>query len=417
MRDKLKRVSGLLIHVKEGWLILGVAVLSFVLLEAMLSLAYGVRDRIRAADPSVQRDWRAQADAYSDVSWVHRYYNEFEESSVSRWASYVYWRRRPYQGEYINVDPNGLRCTWGADDDRGGERDPLTIFVFGGSAMWGVGARDDYTIASLLASKLQERGIASAVINFGESGYVSTQEVIALIRQLQQDHVPDLAIFYDGVNDVYSAYQQQVAGLPQNEFNRVREFNLTQPKSYRSLRAAFVRRAIERLAVVRFSRSLLHRLRGRDRPDAAVAYWNAARNSIAGKDELLQKVLRVYQRNVRMAEALGQAYGFKTLFYWQPTIFNKKHLTAYEEKQRQGVESLEPFCQAAYDLARQARPAVGNDRSFHDLSGAFAEVDRPVFIDWCHLSEWGNAVIAERMATDVAKLLGDRSGGLRDLNP
>jgi len=255
------------------------------------------------------------------------------------------------------------------------------------------------------------------VINFGESGYVSTQEIIALIGQLQQDHIPDLAIFYDGVNDVYSAYQQQVAGLPQNEFHRVQEFNLTQPQSYRSLRAAFVRRTVERLAVVRFSRSLLRWLAGQDRPDAAVAYWNTARNSIAGKDELLQKVLRVYQRNVHMAEAMGQAYGFKTLFYWQPTIFNKKHLTAYEQEQRQSVEGLEPFCHAVYDLACQGPLAVKDDRSFHDLSGAFAEVDRPVCIDWCHLSEWGNAVIAEQMAADVAKLLGDQSGGLADLNP
>ncbi len=39
-----------------------------------------------------------------------------------------------------------------------------------------------------------------------------------------------------------------------------------------------------------------------------------------------------------------------------------------------------------------------------NLCGTFAEVPQPVFIDWCHLSEWGNEVIAEQMAADTAGL-------------
>ena len=45
------------------------------------------------------------------------------------------------------------------------------------------------------------------VVNFGESGFVSTQGVIQLILELQSGNIPDLVIFYDGVNDVYAAYQ------------------------------------------------------------------------------------------------------------------------------------------------------------------------------------------------------------------
>jgi len=403
MKDKLGKTKGALTRVKEAWLILGVTFVLLLALETTLSLAYAVRNWVRASTPPVPQDWRVQADAYSDTSWVHQYYSEFEESSATRWSSYVYWRRKSYEGQYINVDPNGIRRTWRADKDRrAGDR--LSVFVFGGSTMWGVGVRDDATIASFLARKLKEKGIEAEVTNFGESGYVSTQEVIALIRELQRGNVPDLAIFYDGVNDVYSAYQQRAAGLPHNEYNRVNEFNLTQSRSYRSLRAVFLRRTVERLAMVRFSRGLLRRLGVGVRPDAAVTYWGARDNAIAGKEDLFREVLTVYEGNARIVKALADAYGFKTLLYWQPTIFHKKHLTAYEETQRKSVEALQPFCQAVYGIACRTDLAAERETVFHDLSGTFAEVSQPVFIDWCHLSEWGNEVIAERMAADAARL-------------
>ena len=41
--------------------------------------------------------------------------------------------------------------------------------------------------------------------NLAEIGYVSTQEMIALVRELQSGYRPDLVLFYDGVNDTTSA--------------------------------------------------------------------------------------------------------------------------------------------------------------------------------------------------------------------
>jgi lysophospholipase L1-like esterase len=405
MDKKPGKMRRILARAREVWLILGVTLVLLLALETALSFAYAMRDRVRASDPASSLDWRARADVYSGQTWVYQYYREFTESSASQWVSYVYWRRKPYQGQYINVDPNGIRRTWTADSNGLGAGDRRSIFVFGGSTLWGVGARDDATIPSFLAKELKDRGIDSEVINFGESGYVSTQEVVALLRELQKGHVPDLVIFYDGVNDVYSAYQQKIAGLPENESHRVQEFNLTRPTGQESLRALFLRGAVERLSLVRLSRGVLRRLGAAAPAEAAVAYWSATDNSIAGREDLLRQVVSVYEGNVHMVKTLGEAYGFKTLFYWQPTIFSKTHLTAYEETQRKSVEGLQPFCQGVYALAYQGDLAVKHDGVFRDLSGIFAEVTEPVFIDWCHISEWGNEGIAEQMAADTAKLL------------
>ena len=62
----------------------------------------------------------------------------------------------------------------------------------------------------------------------GESGYVNTQSLLALELELRGGNVPDEVIFYDGVNDVFSTFQNNEAGLPQNEQNRATEFNLLQ---------------------------------------------------------------------------------------------------------------------------------------------------------------------------------------------
>jgi len=400
MRAQVKK---LLLQVREVWLILSITLLFLLLFEVGLSLGYAMLDRARA--DSGAADWRARADVYAGVAWARDYYREFEESSATRWASYVYWRRQPYQGRYINVDADGLRRTWTCAEGRAPAGGGRRIFVFGGSTLWGVGARDDFTIPSLLAAELAEAGTACEVTNYGESGYVSSQEVIALIQELRAGNIPDLVIFYDGVNDTYSAYQQQVAGLPQNETNRIREFNLSHARGSPALRTLCLHRMVDSLSLTRLARGVLRRVGIMPPAGDAATYWGDTNNDVAGKEALFRNVLAVYRANVRLVEALGKQYGFQSLFYWQPTVFDKSHRTAYEEVQRKSVEGLEPFYGEVNARLREGKFEAEHDGAFHDLTGIFSDASRPVYIDWCHVSEWGNGLVAERMAADVAGLL------------
>jgi hypothetical protein len=69
-----------------------------------------------------------------------------------------------------------------------------------------VGAPDWGTIPAYLQEELEERfNGAVCVVNYGEDGFASTQEVILLLIELQRGNVPDAVIFYDGVNDVTAA--------------------------------------------------------------------------------------------------------------------------------------------------------------------------------------------------------------------
>jgi hypothetical protein len=89
--------------------------------------------------------------------------------------------------------------------------------------MVGYGASDDYTIPSALVRDLTQRGISDVqVTNFGQPGYVRTQELILLFAQLRRRNIPELVIFYDGCNDAFSAFQSGQAGVTENEGNRAR---------------------------------------------------------------------------------------------------------------------------------------------------------------------------------------------------
>jgi len=383
---------------RDTWLLIGIAAGLFGLLEGGLSLALRVKHRFSQAE--LRPDWRVDADAYPDRSWVTKYYDEFRASDAVRWRPYVYWRRGAFRGAYINVDATGIRRTSGTAPAPASGRS-IRIFMFGGSALWGTGARDDFTIPSILARELENRGLRPEVTNFGESGYVGTQEVIALLLRLQKGDRPDLVIFYDGVNDTYSAYQQHVAGLPQNEFNRVTEFNLSSASG--RLRAMVLRDAAGSLSTVQVLGALLGKagMPARAGAERLVGDALAPDNPPGGSG-----VAATYFGNMELLSALGEHYHFKCLLYWQPTIFQKTTLTRYEEMERRKAQAFEGFFRETYAIVGQRRPAAESDAAFRDLSQLFSDVRQPIFVDWVHVGESGNATIARTMATDVLGAVG-----------
>jgi len=212
---------------------------------------------------------------------------------------------------------------------------------------------------------------------------------------------PDLVIFYDGVNDVFSAYQQQVAGLPQNEFNRVREFNLSRAVKRKQRTDMVLQDVAMRLSTMRFVKGLIQK--AHVRREAAVAANTFLADSLALQGEtLVQDVVASYTGNIEVVKALGEHYHFKYLFYWQPTVFQKAHLTDYERVQAAAkMQTIEQFVRRTYEVIRQSTLAERRETSFHDLSLVFADLREPVYVDWSHLGESGNEIIARRMAGDV----------------
>src|SRR5262249_6221934 len=122
-------------------------------------------------------------------------------------------------------------------------------------------------------------------------------------------------------------------------------------------------------------------------------------------EKLGDDTLETYTATIDIIRHLAQAYNFRVLFYWQPVIFTKAHLTPYEQAEADRQAGLRDFYASVYEKAR--RVAAGG--AIHDLGSLFADDRKPYFIDFCHLTEAGNDRIARAMLGDVLTAIGDPS--------
>jgi lysophospholipase L1-like esterase len=389
MDKVIRRFKPALMALRTGWSIIAVTLIFVLFTEFALGLAFALRDRLSAPQSP---DRRILAQGYGGATWPVEHYREIE-SLEERWQPYVYFRPKPFHGNTIAIGSDGLRVTWQPDhaSGDGSTKKVVKILMLGGSALWGFGARDDQTIPSLLARELHQRGLKAEVKNVAELGYVSTQELIQLICELQAGYRPDVVIFYDGVNDTTSALLAGEAGLTTNEINRRREFNLLQ--SPRKLAAALGEKLVTESAFFRLARALRRRLGPQNtKPSLSLPGEPTGR--------LAREVADRYAANVKIVQTLGRGYDFRPLFFWQPTIFNKSELTAAEQDEARKYAWTESAFQAVHEYI-SASKSLKTDPAFHDLTKIFADEKSLVFIDYCHTTESANTRIAEQMAVAV----------------
>ena len=190
----MNKIKKTIYVIKTFWLIVGITFALFAFLESLLSFMYFMNSRLNPESSSIV-DSRINADVYKNTTEISSYFKEFNESNIEQWHPYTYWRRQPFHGQLINIDNFGRRFTTNYPYPLSKSKKIIKIFVFGGSTVWGTGVSDSSTIPSLLNIELYKKGINSQVTNFGESGYVSTQELIMLMQELKSGNMPDFVIF------------------------------------------------------------------------------------------------------------------------------------------------------------------------------------------------------------------------------
>lgn len=357
--------------VGQAWQILGLSLLVLFLVDRGLAALLPAPGGWAPLDPAAVAPDRARASAVANDPWIDDYWREHRAAKHTGWRSWVYWRRRPYAGQLIHVDAHGFRSAPATTRAQRGE-----IWVFGGSLVWGTGNRDQGTLPAqlerVLAQKAPELGLR--VLNFGESGYVSRQSLVAFDSALRCGGPrPALAVFVDGANDVYAALQAGRAGLPQNETNREVEFD-----SGRDVWAAL--------------RALARRFDGIARLAAA---------PVPEPDEATLEILAAavaadYLGTVRHARAIAAAYGVPTLHVWQPTALDRAEPRA-DEVAIVGASARRHVLLQRATRAALARAAAG-DPALLDAGDVFAAVTEAVFFDFVHLSERGQSLLAEHLA-------------------
>ena len=256
--------------------------------------------------PKEMNEWLNKADMHEDWARDLRKH-EIEVSTNTYYAKYepyITYRHKPYTSTYLNINEDGLRYTW----NDCAKENATKIFFFGGSAIWGYGSRDNYTIPSIVTKKLCEKGYNIHTTNFGELGRVNTDEMIDYFIQLR-DNKPDIVIFYDGFNDIYSAYNGNVC-IPMGSHNREFEFNK--------------RGTID---IVEYLKTTMIGL-------TIVKIMTPPKTY---HPELIDDAVECYKNNIRIIDTVNKEYNIKGFYLWQPSM------SAYTSKINMEMDGLKQY--------------------------------------------------------------------------
>lgn len=368
-------ISQRLEQTKSIWVAVGIVMVSAVFMGVLLFIngwlvrSTGINDMLRGG-----LDYR-HLEFYDDgneTPSAPEFWAEQSQTTV-RWSPYTYWVMTEFAGDFINISSDGLR----ESANFGGENE---IFVFGGSTVWGEGARDDYTIPSHLARLLDENNTPQQVVNYGQTGYVSSQDLIWFQLQLVQGNVPDVAIFYQGFNDVLSAWGADFVGVSLQESMRLNDS--------------------EAGRILRYGQPLLQL------PNLSLDIYDMSGASVF--ESTPQAIADRWFANVDMIDALANAYGAEVLFVWQPAIILKDTLSENEQSIYERTENERAGLLALYaevDTIVRARVTSDGYDNIIVLSDLFAENSEPIFHDLVHITEIGNGFVAEAIFPYVSDLL------------
>ncbi len=288
---------------------------------------------------------------------------------------FVQFAEKPVSGKFVNVDESGFRpiedqAKWPpqSDDD--------SIFIFGGSTTFGSGVRDNETIASFLHKHLKAAGRKGVrIYNFGRGHYFSSQERILFQQLLLQNHIPSLAIFIDGLNDLnhYSgapAYTKKLTKfMDDGETSPLWNLILDLPVS----RYFMKQHKVSGVSVVRDP------------------------GTVAGE------VIQRYIANQKLTDVIAKGYGIRTLFVWQPVPvfeYDQSHNIFGTFNYSKGLPYLKP----GYEIMLREYRSGAFGSNFLWLADMQRDLKEPLYIDGVHYSAKMSDLIASRIADRIISL-------------
>lgn len=359
------------------------AILMLVFVELILHAVFFAAGLFQSDADGLDR--RLFHSAYESKSWARQLFEERARAPYE-YEPFLGWKKPEFHGKYINLDALGMRKTW---NPQFADEKPTKIYMFGGSTLWGMGARDEFTIPSLVSKGLNEGKRAYEVHNYGHSGYVFMQELVKLIQLLIDGHRPDYVVFYDGANDMYAAYQSGSAGAVQNTAMFKAKFRATELSSFGHLFAGVKGVVREHCMIYRAVSRVAETIEG-----PGVGGEIAARYQPDQLQVLAEETVEYYCELLKLLASLSEGYGFRFLCFWQPVAFAEEKLTPEEVQFAPRLESqnLTDFCKRVYGQIKIVSP-----ENHVNISDALYGRTDSVYIDFTHISEEGNQMVAERI--------------------
>ncbi len=299
---------------------------------------------------------------------------------LQEYDSYTQFKEAPYKTRFVNVDSNGFRHSvnqgpWPP------QRNDFVIFFFGGSTSFGYGVPDHETVSSHLQIILsQQLGIPVKVYNFGRAAYFSSQERILFQKLLVDGHVPDMAIFMDGVNE-FALYDGEPGYTKQlKKFMQEADIPLS-------------RKLLSELPLLKL---VNHTMRPANNSGLG-AVLEGADGAPETEMKLLAGVIRRYQRNRRIIEAISRDFGVASVFVWQPMPLYQYDL-AHHIFRDFDYGKFTPHLKRGYEFVSSVSDYRENGHNFIWLADMQRDADRPLYVSAFHYGPEMSRFVANSIA-------------------
>lgn len=386
-------MARLLRTLKTGLLILGITILFLFCLNVAVAILLRFNPSLGAPKASglgeTTSDPRAELPSYEDHELARKIYEEAAQIGT-RFVPFIEWQAKPLQGEVITVGKEGDRV-WDSTSDGA-----KVAHFFGGSTMFGSGSPDEETIPALFETQRREYRAQ----NHGQSSYISRQNFERLINLMNEGERIDLAVFYDGANEVavlcdknndLNGHAQQRAMASALE---VHQTDRAEPSFLDSLRS---------LLVGRIQILVAHFIQPGGSEDGAAETDAESIFACAEDPTRARAVAETLLSNWKRARDLVSSSGGTFIGILQPVAYvgdpYLKHISDLTPGLASGYKDLGDQFDAVYPIIEEEIRSRGWDWA-HDLTTTF-DRETPIYVDFAHVAPSGNRLIADRIAAIV----------------
>lgn len=357
---------------------------------------------------SLQEEW---ADEWWKGNEKYSWFTEDSKLIKAEYHPFLGWKIGAIDTPRIQVGKDGIRKTTGNPPEEVTQLEK--IFMFGGSTTWGYIASDGETIPSMVAQKLNSNVPLYKITNFGQPGYYSNQELINLLFLLKDDSVPNLAIFYDGCNDLYVGTKnenpsivyheylireklQNIWDLKQSTTVPLKNWSLFSTEVFNMTNLKTISRYIK---IFHYPKEIIKILTKKD--------INQQINTVEDKyqfqeqdiEKLADMVADNYIENAKMIDSLSKVYGFNYLLLWQPTLLNKSKIT--DEEKKVAGSNFDNYRKLYIETTNYLERE--NIRNFYNLTSIFENNEETLFFDNCHVITDGKQIISDEITKIIKK--------------
>jgi lysophospholipase L1-like esterase len=321
-----------------------------------------------------KKDKRAELPSYQDHDKARRVYND-QRISNSAYVPFNEWRQPKYASENLNINADGYRMhTAGSTNNK----DAHSLGFFGGSTVWGTGVDDNGTLPAQFDAITDQ----FAVTNYGERGYTSLQNLIDLMKLINQNKPPSTAIFFEGFNDIW-VHCNEIVSPSLNG-------HLEERHIQSALNRAEKKNYLFNNIIAPIMSLTLEVIGGQENAQSASCSKNRAR---------AEAVAELIVRNMEMGHALVSSYGGKFYVFLQPNAYVGHPRIDHLELETPDRLIQRAQFDAVYPLVREK---IRNKEInwFFDISDAI-DGNTYLLVDHAHVTDEGNRIIAEAIKQKI----------------